>query len=75
MPNCLICNQPMKLEKQFQSAKAKFTPSKFRLRRYTCSLCGYSEMKTADGSRDKWHEEKAIEEVNEMYKQQSENQL
>jgi hypothetical protein len=64
----------MKLEKKFENAKAKTTGNSYRIRRFTCTICGYSEMVTADGAYDRFTERQAIQEAKKLIKQQQENE-
>ena len=70
--DCIICGQPMVLEKKFKSTQCKSSPGKYRIRRFHCSFCEYSELICAYGELD-LHDTRAIEEINKMYEQEIEN--
>lgn len=73
MKDCLNCNQPMKLDKKFQSRDGK--QGRYRVRRFKCTFCDYSELITADGGGEDTRTRQAQNDVNKMYKQSEENQL
>lgn len=73
IPNCMGCNTPMKLDKQ-SKAHQKSYGRKYRIRRFECDFCDYSETIYADGFRDTIIDpHKAKEDVEQMYKQMEEN--
>lgn len=73
MNDCLMCNQPMKLEKKFESRVGK--QGAYRVRRYTCTVCDYSELITADGGGEDARTRQAHNDIDKMYKQQENNNL
>lgn len=75
MKTCLMCNQLMKLEKKFESKKCKTQAGKYRVRRFTCTLCDYSELITANGGGEKIREQQALSDQKKYFNQQSENQI
>ena len=71
---CSICNEPMTLQEKLKSKRTKVGGNLYRLRRFECVLCDHTEMIYGDGSNDDSQEKyKAIEQVNDMYKQQGNN--
>lgn len=71
---CDCCGQPMKLDHTFKKGKSKRLPNTYRKRRFKCELCDLTKMIFADGNHDEKVEPgNALDDVNEMYKQQSEN--
>lgn len=69
---CLMCNQPMKLSKKFESRTGK--QGVYRVRRFNCTICDYSELITADGSGEKARERQALNDQQKLYTQQSDNE-
>jgi hypothetical protein len=67
---CLICNSPMKLTVTFGLKKSKTGGNKYRLRRFNCTVCDYSEMIAGDGTQDDKDGERAIGQINNLYKEQ-----
>ena len=68
-----MCNQPMKLSKRFENRTGK--QGAYRVRRFNCTVCDYSELITADGGGDKNREEQALTDQKKYFNQQSDNQL
>lgn len=73
MENCLICNSPMKLSKKFESRSGK--QGVYRVRRFNCTVCDYSELITADGGGERAREQQALNDQKKYFQQQSDNQL
>lgn len=73
--DCLMCNQPMKLEKKFESKPCKTQSGKYRVRRFTCTFCDYSELVLASGGAEEIRKEGDLKAVDRMYKEQSNNQI
>lgn len=71
--DCLICNQPMKLSKKFENRTGK--QGSYRVRRFSCTFCDYSELITADGGGEKQREQQAINDQKKYFNEQSNNQL
>lgn len=69
---CLMCNGKMVLNKSFPKHKGK--QNSYRVRRFQCSLCDYSELITADGSGD-LNNDAVLEDVKNYYKQEENNRL
>lgn len=65
---CDICGNPMRLIKTTKNKR------RTRVRRYVCTICGYSKTIFGNGYRDEIGDpEKAIEDVERMFKQEEEN--
>lgn len=63
-PNCIDCGQPMQLDKKVMH---KGKRNKYRIRRFSCSLCDTHETVYADGYRDKANMREAVEEGSELF--------
>lgn len=68
-----MCNQPMKLSKKFENRVGK--QGAYRVRRFNCTFCDYSELITADGGGDKAREKQAVKDQKKYFNTQSNNQL
>lgn len=62
----------MKLSKKFENKSGR--NGKYRVRRYSCTFCDYSELITAGGTGDKMREEQAVDEAKNINKQIIENE-
>lgn len=63
---CDMCNHRMKFIEKIKSNKP------YRIKRYECP-CGYTKTIFGSGCVDELEEDNAIDDVNKMYKQQSNN--
>jgi hypothetical protein len=63
----------MKLSKKFESKNGK--QGRYRVRRYSCTVCDYSELITADGAGEEARVQQARNDIDKMYKQSENNQL
>ena len=71
---CIMCGQLMMLEKKFNNVPRKYSTGSYKVQRFHCSFCEFSELLTANGERDIQQEE-VLEDVKQMYKQEEENRL
>lgn len=69
---CLMCNEAMKLDKNLGIHKGKH--NFYRIRRFSCSVCDYSELLTADGKRD-LDEHAVLQDVQNYFKQEEINRI
>lgn len=70
---CDLCGLEMKVKEKLVTHKSKKTGNKYRIRRFEC-VCGEIKTIFADGYKDeKLAPKQSIEDINNMYKQQEEN--
>ena len=66
---CIICGQLMIIEKRLNNTPCKYYAGSYKLTRFHCSFCDYSELITANGERD-IQQKDVLEDIKQMYKQE-----
>lgn len=71
--SCQSCGQEMTLSKKVTHHGVR---SKYRIRRFVCTICDITETIYADGDNDlKQEPRRAIEQINKQYKQDETNRI